>query len=385
MKKTVIAFSLQLVVCLSAFAQTDPIDRNRWYEEDPNYNPANWYERYSVIEVDGMSYFFNNDSTAVQPTRANRERPRRVIPEYIEYEGKTYPVYLLHPMFSEDQVVEEVELYCRMKMMYDTFKYCSNLKSVILPDCLEFLGSFTFVCSNLTKLVLPKSLKKIGTDAIQCKNLETLVVNDSLEWLERKGLILPKIKEFRFPASVKYVSSPFFECKELRSVIFEDGNGDLNTHLSGKYTTIKYLYCGRRSMNPDWVLPNLEELVIGPLVRVLELPGLDVTNIRGLKVYAKSGAPEPIYLDLGKNASDIYQNATLYVPKGTRELYMATEGWKNFANIMEVDKVPDPTGIKPTVSESHHPSDIYTLDGQLLKSAPQKGIYIQNGKKYVVR
>ena len=380
MKRTVITISLQLAVCLSAFAQTDPIDRNRWYEEDPNYDHNNWRERYSVIEVDGMSYFFNNDSTAVQPTRANRERPRRVIPEYIEYEGKTYPVYLLHPMFSEDQVVEEVELYCRMKGMYDTFKYCSNLKSVILPDCLEYLGNFTFVCSNLTKLVLPKSLKKIGTDAIHCKNLETLVVNDSLEWVEFGAFNLPKIKEFRFPASVKYVRSPFFSCKELRSVIFEDGDGDLNTIFYGsKHPAIKYLYCGRRSMNPDWNLPNLEELVIGPLVRVLELPGFDVTNIRELKVYAKSEAPEPIYLDLGKNASDIYQNATLYVPKGTRELYMATDGWNRFLNIVEYGA----TGISSVRSASDSKA-IYNINGHRLAS-PQKGIYIQNGKKYIAK
>ena len=33
-------------------------------------------------------------------------------------------------------------------------------------------------------------------------------------------------------------------------------------------------------------------------------------------------------------------DAILYVPKGTKEIYHATEGWKNFAIIVEMDEEP---------------------------------------------
>ena len=35
---------------------------------------------------------------------------------------------------------------------------------------------------------------------------------------------------------------------------------------------------------------------------------------------------------------DRYNTVTLYVPAGTKEKYMAAEGWKNFAHIVEIDK-----------------------------------------------
>ena len=35
-------------------------------------------------------------------------------------------------------------------------------------------------------------------------------------------------------------------------------------------------------------------------------------------------------------SEEVYQTATLYVPQGTKALYEATEGWKQFANIVEM-------------------------------------------------
>lgn len=44
-----------------------------------------------------------------------------------------------------------------------------------------------------------------------------------------------------------------------------------------------------------------------------------------------------------------YNNVTLYVPKGTKAKYEATDGWKNFKNIVEMDEeTPDP---QPTIGE----------------------------------
>jgi hypothetical protein len=43
----------------------------------------------------------------------------------------------------------------------------------------------------------------------------------------------------------------------------------------------------------------------------------------------------------------------------------------------------DVSDIKSVVNEDQHPSDIYNIDGRRLNAKPQKGIYIQNGKKVV--
>jgi len=76
-------------------------------------------------------------------------------------------------------------------------------------------------------------------------------------------------------------------------------------------------------------------------------------------------------------------NIILYVPKGTKALYEAAEGWKDFKDIIEYgeDGIVGITGIK---EESVNPATIFNLSGQRV-SHPRKGIYIQGGKKVLVK
>ena len=75
--------------------------------------------------------------------------------------------------------------------------------------------------------------------------------------------------------------------------------------------------------------------------------------------------------------------ATLYVPKGCEAKYSATKGWNIFAKIVEMDT----TGIQSPRSngQEHTKESIYDLQGRRIQpEALHKGIYIQNGKKFVV-
>ena len=77
-----------------------------------------------------------------------------------------------------------------------------------------------------------------------------------------------------------------------------------------------------------------------------------------------------------------FKNATLYVPAGTKEKYEATEGWKNFANIVEMDE----TGIDAVdaLPASSADAPVYNLNGQRV-NVPVNGVYIKNGRKVLVK
>ena len=75
-----------------------------------------------------------------------------------------------------------------------------------------------------------------------------------------------------------------------------------------------------------------------------------------------------------------FLNATLYVPKGTIEKYKATDGWKDFAHIVE----GIPAGINVVEKTKNNNNTNYDLNG-VRQSKPKKGINIVNGKKVVVK
>ena len=78
-------------------------------------------------------------------------------------------------------------------------------------------------------------------------------------------------------------------------------------------------------------------------------------------------------------SENTFNNATLYVPAGTIDRYMATEGWKKFQNIVELD----PAAIN-AVAKKPENSAIYDLNGMRL-TQPQKGINIIGGKKVIIK
>ena len=71
-------------------------------------------------------------------------------------------------------------------------------------------------------------------------------------------------------------------------------------------------------------------------------------------------------------STDIYMNAQLYIPIGTKEKYKSTEGWKEFVFIEE----GMPSGISGvSTSATAAEKERYNLDGKRL-SEPQRGINI---------
>ena len=68
------------------------------------------------------------------------------------------------------------------------------------------------------------------------------------------------------------------------------------------------------------------------------------------------------------------------MPVGTIDKYKATNGWKDFVNIVE----GTPTGIKVIENTQKKNATIYDLNGVRQPEA-KRGINILNGKKVVVK
>jgi hypothetical protein len=89
---------------------------------------------------------------------------------------------------------------------------------------------------------------------------------------------------------------------------------------------------------------------------------------------------------INDNTFPSYFNGTLYVPKGTVAQYKATDGWKNFQNIVEEDST---TAINDVEADNtlNTANAIYDINGKRLPVTSldelPSGLYIINGKKVV--
>jgi hypothetical protein len=91
-------------------------------------------------------------------------------------------------------------------------------------------------------------------------------------------------------------------------------------------------------------------------------------------------ALNPTPVAIVQNVFSNRTNATLYVPKESKEAYLAADYWKEFKEIIEID----PAIIDQIMSNGQYNATIFTLDGKRI-SKPQKGINIIGGKKVVVK
>jgi hypothetical protein len=78
-------------------------------------------------------------------------------------------------------------------------------------------------------------------------------------------------------------------------------------------------------------------------------------------------------------------NAILHVPSSSIAAYKATEPWSGFKNIVAIGD--EPSGINDVRSKRPDVRGTYfDLNGRRLNGEPtQKGVYIQNGKKIIVK
>ena len=246
----------------------------------------------------------------------------------------------------------------------DAFSGCSYLTSVVIPNSVKSIGNWAFyACINLTSIEIPNSVTSIGGLAFyNCKGLTSVTIPNSVTSIGDAAFEeCYRLTSVKIPNSVTSIGGEAFSyCSGLTSV-----------EIPNSVTSIGYYAFYGCSGLTSVEIPN------------------SVTSIGYYAFYGCSGLTsvtslieEPFDIYNATFSDDTYKNATLYVPAGTKEKYEATEGWKKFANIVEMDE----TGIDAVdaLPASSADAPVYNLNGQRV-NAPVNGIYIKNGRKVLVK
>ncbi len=210
------------------------------------------------------------------------------------------------------------------------FKDDIGLKKVILPNSITYIGDNAFDgCTSLAELSMPSQLKTIDDEAFaNCVCL----------------------KNIEIPASVTGIGAQAFEnCKALTTI-------NIGNNVSSIYSRT-FKGCS-----------SLQEIRLGEKITSIGSNAFeDCNNVNTF--YSWNPTPPTVN---STSLSGINRSAcTLYVPKGSGDIYWLHPEWEAFFDIKEVE----PSGIKSTANDVHSVTSYYNLNGQKI-DIPKKGINI---------
>ena len=198
-------------------------------------------------------------------------------------------------------------------------------------------------CQKMTEVIIPNSIKTIACAFARCSGLTSITIPSSVNRIEKQA---------------------FWGCTGIKEVVIENGLTSI-TLDSNKYSDgiggglfedcpIETAYFGR---NIELVLPNsapwfaspfytyfanFDRTTSGSIVSKITF-GSNVTSLFKYLLHAckavntlTSLATTPPTVDSYALYGMDYENCVLYVPAGTKSLYAAATGWKDFTNIVEM-------------------------------------------------
>lgn len=261
---------------------------------------------------------------------------------YEYYEGNcTQDSILGNYAFSELAKLITVKCPKSVKQIYGAFKNCNNLRSVVLPEQLEYIGgnwdgpfsncvnlkniifngckeigNNTFNgCSAIQQINIPEGVTRIGEDAFSgCKSLESIIIPNGVETIEMSAFeSCDNLRKISFPPSLKTIKMYAFRyCTSLDSISLPGLNS-----------------IGIEAFNG---CTNLQELRVPSTLEKIEDRVFTGCNLK--KVYAYTVLP----ISISQGTFSNFSNTALYVPTQSVDNYYLNTQWSQFKEIHEFNE-----------------------------------------------
>lgn len=235
-------------------------------------------------------------------------------------------------------------------------------KSTTFPSSVKAIGTYAFLTSGIQEVAIPSNIDSIANYAFYYSlSLRSVAIG--------KGVRKIGYASFSGCRKLRNITvvpdNPYFDSRENCNAIIEKSSDKL---IAGCSTTTipqsvksidQYAFGDVLDSIYTFTIPDQVES-IGHRSFIYNNSLRSITIGKNVKEYGKetfigctalraihSLRAEPVEIDETTFSNSVYDNATLYVPIGSRLNYMCTEGWAKFKNIVETDQT---TGLEGDVN-----------------------------------
>ena len=234
-------------------------------------------------------------------------------------------------------------------------KFCVNgevIEHLVIPEGIETIPPKLFYHNPQFKSVsFPSSVTSIGEGAFEGNTMESINFSEGLRSIGKNAFSKwytfysqsCKITELKFPSTMETVGVSAFEgCEFLERV---ETYGHLDRNVFSDCSNLKKAIIHSGSVGNDepnfnydkssfYNCRNLEELIIEPDVSFIA--NQTFYGIKNpMKVFSYNTYPDNLFEETFSR--ETYSNGALYIPKGSRDLYIRLDGWRSFRNIEEME------------------------------------------------
>ena len=269
------------------------------------------------------------------------------------------------------------------------FAHCQSFRKLVFPQSLKILGGASFYNTRMEEMNLPEGLEIIGESVFEGSGeLKRVVIPESVTKIGEGAFAqTDSLKSINIPHGVTEIPNTFlsFSSHKLDSIIIPDNIMRIGSYAFQCDYALSYIQWPKYLKRIDayaFCATSITEIV---LPETLEFIGVGAFySLQSLeKVYCMAKIPPTAALD-AQNSDDgpfcwSARNSTLYVPKGSGDLYRIASGWQDFNKIVETDNFPSSCGI--TFAPS---CTVSTSDGEIIINNPtdiptRVSVYAVNG------
>lgn len=329
----------------------------------------------------------------------------------IDFNGTSLanPIYKSGNLYLGDSLLTEAVITAPIEQINPlTFYYCLTLKKVVLPPTVKTIGKWGFYRCGMEEISLPESLTTLEQYAFNYSGLKRLEMPANLvdfpTSMFNENLNLKYVK---LPANMEVLPlNTFIRCNSLEEVVFNDRLKEIKKGAFVACAIKKLVFPDSlETINNQAFLDNiyLEEITFGPNMKFIGYLTFYVQEetVKQFnwksplkKITCLATVPPELQINTDKNGveynlawnEEVYDNVTLYVPKGCGEAYRTAAEWKQFKNIVELENggVSDVTGKSYSITASNGCINIVGEDNPYVEVYDIMGRKVYSGNTNMV-